>query len=165
MKDIIKPALVLAVITTVAAVLLSFTYVVVEPKIAAQGDADLKEALRQVMPEADDFELVGDELYEAYSSGEKVGNVVVAYGPGYSSEIKTLVGVDNDKKVTSIKVLYQVETPGLGTKIEEDSFTGQFSGKEASELVLGEGIDAITGATVSSKAVADSVKEAIEAIE
>ena len=88
-----------------------------------------------------------------------------------------MVGVDREMKITGIKIAFQQETPGLGTRIEEvrkgDSapwFQEQFRGKtlESLEVVRAadpERIEAITGATISSQAVANSVREAVEKLQ
>jgi electron transport complex protein RnfG len=66
----------------------------------------------------------------------------------------------NGTKVSKVKVIYQGETPGLGTLIENDRFLDQFVGKDRQSAKLkvdGGEIDALTGATISSRAVAGSV--------
>ncbi|MFW5891541.1 MAG: FMN-binding protein, partial [bacterium] len=71
-----------------------------------------------------------------------------------------LVGIDSSEKITNLVILSQQETPGLGTRIEEDSFISQFKGKTLSEAKLkrdGGKIDGITGATISSSAVANNI--------
>ena len=171
MMKLLKTGLVLMIITTIAALLLAFTYYNVKPRIEEQLSEEVKQALQEVMPLADDFKQVGEE-YEAYKDDELVGRIRIVEARGYSSTIKTMVGVDLVGKVTAIKILSQQETPGLGTRIEDIKpgeqkpwFQQQFKGKTIEELKLkkeGGQVDGITGATVSSKAVTDSVMEAIE---
>ena len=133
--------------------------------------AEEKSSLGLVFPEADMFLRVrfkdsnGVNHYEAFDSERNlIGYAFKAGKRGYSSIIETMVGVTPGGEITNIKIMYQRETPGLGSKIEEvkkgDSqawFQAQFSGKTIDNL--DKGIQAITGATISSKAVIDSVKE------
>jgi len=72
-----------------------------------------------------------------------------------------MAGMDVQGKITAIKVLSQNETPGLGSQVSGLSFTSRFSGKSIPDL---ENIQAITGATISSGAVIDSVKKKAEEI-
>jgi len=103
-------------------------------------------------------------------SGQLAGYVAMAYGKGYSSTLETVAGFDTDLKVAGLKIIFQQETPGLGTKSVEVKkgdtspwFLQQFVGKDALTLAVtkdrGE-IDAITGATITSRAVTNSVKDA-----
>jgi electron transport complex protein RnfG len=97
----------------------------------------------------------------------------MALGQGYSSTIRTVVGVDREMSITGIKVAFQQETPGLGTRVEEVKrgqktswFQDQFKGKKIEQLEVVRAkdparIEAITGATISSKAVTNSVREAL----
>ena len=76
-----------------------------------------------------------------------------------------MVGIDKNNKITGIEVISQQETPGLGAKIKESSFLQQFIGKTLEELKIkkdGGKIDAVTGATISSRAVTNGVRQAIE---
>jgi len=79
------------------------------------------------------------------------------------------VGFDNELKVKAVRILEQTETPGLGAKITEHGFLDQFAGKSGNELYLKkyhkEGtLDAVTGATISSKAVSDGILKLQEKI-
>ncbi|MCK9430277.1 MAG: FMN-binding protein, partial [Candidatus Omnitrophica bacterium] len=80
--------------------------------------------------------------------------VFKASGKGYSSVIETLAGILPDGKINAIKVVSLNETPGLGMRVTEDSFTSQFNNQDALNL---SGVQAIAGATISSRAVVDSV--------
>lgn len=110
-------------------------------------------------------------VYDAWLPGGKmVGHVVKAGGQGYADKIELLVGLDaQGKSITGIFVLDQKETPGLGAKILEDAWLGQFKEKSAEttlSVVKGGGakedeIDAITGATISSRSVTGIVNTTI----
>ena len=113
------------------------------------------------------------ELPRAYlgrdGEGRAVGAAVTAQEPGFQEELQLMVGFDPASgALIGIKLLEQKETPGLGDKIEDSSFTGQFRGRvpplkgvKASRGSPGE-VQTITGATISSRAVIRIVNHAIE---
>ena len=123
----IKLTLVLALITFIAALGLGFVYQSAAPKIEEQRRITEEAARRTALPEAACGVFVrkdtdGFTYYEGYTRADTtgfVGYVVKASGRGYSSTIETMVGVDPGGKVAGLKVIFQQETPGLGTKIEE----------------------------------------------
>jgi Na+-translocating ferredoxin:NAD+ oxidoreductase RnfG subunit len=114
--------------------------------------------LKDVFPEAASFLEVkngNDVIYYAAKDkdGKLIGACFLATGKSYS-DINTLVGMLNDGTITAIKVLSQNETPGIGSRVATPEFTDRFRGvKDASK------VQAITGASVSSQAVIDSVKK------
>ena len=131
---------------------------------------------------------------EVLKNNECIGYVVEGEAPGYSSTIRVMVGVTEDFVVKGVKILSQKETPGLGTKVEEVQsdktwllilsgkrsfgkgpdeedplpwFPAQYRGLTREEIKLtrdGGKVDAITGATISSRAVTDAVRGAVEAL-
>lgn len=119
--------------------------------------------LKDVLPEAVTFIPVkkGSEViyYKAKDKDAKlIGACFLATGKSYS-DINTLVGMLNDGTITAIKVLAQEETPGIGSRVATPEFTDRFRGiKDLS------GVQAITGASVSSNAVIKAVKEKAEEI-
>lgn len=120
----------------------------------------------EVMPEGKRFEPVksgADVLYyKAYNqNGEFIGAVFKASGRGYSGVIETLTGLAKDLKINAVKVVSLNETPGVGGRVAEKSFTGQFTRKGIQDINT---VQAITGATISSKAVMDSVKAKSEEV-
>ena len=110
-------------------------------------------------------------VYDAWlPEGKMVGHVVKADGQGYADKIELLVGLDaKGKNITGLFVLDQKETPGLGAKILEDGWRGQFKEKSTDKtlsVVKGGGagedeIDAISGATISSRSVTGIVNTAV----
>ncbi|MEJ2158119.1 MAG: FMN-binding protein [Desulfobacteraceae bacterium] len=109
-------------------------------------------------------------LYRVAKDDKVAGWVVKAGGQGYADKLELLVGVDADvRKITGLFVLEQKETPGLGNKVIEPDWRGQFTGKATEtplEVVKGHGegpatIDAITGATISSRSVTNIVNATI----
>jgi len=111
----------------------------------------------------------GFEYYKALDDSNKlVGYVALAKGQGYSSTIETIAGFDTSFNVSGIKITFQQETPGLGTKSTEVKkgdnepwFQRQFRDKDGLTLAVKKDrgdIDAITGATITSRAVTNSVR-------
>ena len=136
--------------------------------------AEERASLKAVLPQANIFKRVKCKdnkdinYYEVFDSESNlIGYAFKAQKRGYSSIIQTMVGVRPNGEIVNIKIISHRETPGLGTKIEEirrgDSqpwFQAQFSGKTIDGL--DKDVQAITGATISCKAVVDSVKEKVK---
>lgn len=109
-------------------------------------------------------------VYEALISGKRAGWVVKSAGAGYADKIELLVGLNADADaISGLFVLEQKETPGLGNKIIETEWRGQFIGKPAGDAlaVTKTGaskpfeIDAVTGATISSNSVVQIINSAL----
>ena len=181
MKEILKLGFILFLVTAIAGGALSVVNSITKPRIEEQKRLVTERALITALPHADKnaIEPIKEDenikYYIGYKSEEKkeiVGYAFVAKGPGYSSVIETMVGVDTTGNVMGIKVMHQVETPGLGTKIEEvyygessPWFQRQFVNKTNSELVIdkdGGTIKTITGATISSQTVTKSIKNGLQ---
>ncbi len=110
---------------------------------------------------AEYFTVIKDDNVEGY--------LVESYGKGYSSYPQVLVAIDNDFIVQKINVLSHKETPGLGDEIEVPEFKDQYRGKDLDHLVVIKGetedkIEAITGATISTRAVTEGVRLAVELV-
>jgi electron transport complex protein RnfG len=110
-------------------------------------------------------------VFEAKTEGQLAGWVVKTAGQGYADKIEMLIGLDPMiEKITGIFVLDQKETPGLGNKIVTDEWRAQFLAKSTDQPLAtvkgqasaGNEIDAITGATISSKAVTDIINAAVK---
>jgi electron transport complex protein RnfG len=99
---------------------------------------------------------------------EDIGYIVEGFGKGYSSYIHVLASVDKNFVLKKISILGHGETPGLGDEIEKDYFLSRFEGKNVDNLVVikretADKIEAITGATISSRAVAeDGVRNGVK---
>jgi electron transport complex protein RnfG len=159
--------IVLAVISIVAGLLLALTYNLTIPTIEANAAAEQEAAILETLPGATKYETIeGGEfpVYKGLDDNENVVGIAYAYeGGGFQGMIKVMIGIDpGQQKVTGIKILSHAETPGLGARIGEPAFQGQFAGKPLSDgFVANKDVDAITGATISSKAVIGIVKESI----
>lgn len=148
------------------------------PKIAAHRKAATEKAIFEVQPDAKSYEkseVTEFELYKVFDEGKNhTGYSLVYEGSGFQGNVRLMIGIDKElNKLTGLKVLEQVETPGLGTKVVEEPFTKQFIGLISSpqiEWVKGvppskdNEIQAITGATISSKAVVDIINAGLEKV-
>jgi electron transport complex protein RnfG len=173
-KDIIKITINLVVVYLIGGFILAFVYANASPKIFKNNEKAEQDALKLLIPGAD-FTKLGDwtihdkhaKYFEAKKNGETVGYVVQSFGKGYSSYINTFVAVDKNFIVQKINILGHGETPGLGDEIETDSFKYQFTGKDIDHLKVlktetTEYIQAISGATISTRAVSeDAVKNGV----
>jgi electron transport complex protein RnfG len=175
MREMIKITVTLIVVFAAAGIILSTVFAITAPTIKEAKEREEKEARQKMMPEADDILETGAwepfgkraKYFEGKKAGETIGYLVSTYGKGYSSYISILVAVRKDLKIKSINILGHAETPGLGDEIERDYFKKQFEGKalEQIEVVKAEGTDkiqAISGVTISSRAVTNGVKEAMK---
>jgi len=154
----------LTIIVLISVVLLMFIASITLPRGKAQQDEEVRQMLAQMFEDMHDFELSGD-MYSIIKGGEVIGYAFRGTGKGYGGDINILIGLNSDKSIKDIVVLSHTETPGLGSKITESSFLDQFKGLTLEDLKLskeGGSVDAITGATISSKAMVDGVKQSIE---
>ena len=174
-----KPAwLILGIICVVAGLALGLTNALTQKAIADQNAADAAKARQSVMSDADSFEAldVPDptvidgvtilSCYDAFSGTEPCGKVVKAAVNGYGGTIEVTVGIAADGSVTGINCGGGsfAETAGLGAKVKESGFTDQFIGMTAPVQVTKDGgqVDAVTAATISSRAVCKAVSAAGE---
>lgn len=185
MRDMLRLGLILMVIAGVAGGSLALVNSFTQPRIEAATAKALQDSLRQVMPGADEF-VLQDELkdkapeaarkiladgsvYLAKAGGKVAGIVVTDKPYGYSSTPLTImVGVSSSGAVTGVRVISQSETVGLGTRVTEPEFLTQkaFAEARASDTLKvkkdGGRVDAIAGATYSSRAVVNGVNAATE---
>lgn len=121
------------------------------------GVDDPKEMREQEQRTTLIYQGVGDQ-------GQIVGYAFVGEANGYGGVVRILVGVDEtSNEIVNIKILAHTETPGLGSRIEDASFRGQFVGKTVQDPIrLNEDIDALSGATVSSQAAVQAVRRGFD---
>lgn len=188
-RDMLRYAVVLFVISFASGILLGATYLATKEKIASQKSLAEKKALKQVFPGQDiSFEADG-EVWRAKKDGNFVGLVGIGSAQGYSSELKVMVGLKSDRTINAISVIFSSETPGLGENIKakKSPFTlaGLLAGKKPTAdsatirpwfqerfdgLKIGDvrvrhdggKIDAISGSTVTSRALCRAVAETAE---
>lgn len=167
----------LTIISLTAATCLGFVYEYTKGPIALSKLNKRLDAIKMVVPafnnnpNHDMFRLPtgeGDSLdiYPARKDSVIVGYAVNTYSKkGFSGNINLITGFKPDGTIINISVLEQKETPGLGTKMTEPKFKDQFNGKNPSSFALkvkkdGGQVDAITAATISSRAFCDAVQRA-----
>jgi electron transport complex protein RnfG len=164
MREIVRYGLILSTICAVASASLAVVNSITKSRIIAQAKAEEETSLKEVLPEAVHFEPIksGDEIiyYKAHDkNGKFIGIAFKVSAKGYSSVIETIAGLSLDGNITAVKILNQNETPGLGARVTEGDFTGQFTHKNIQNL---NEVQAITGATISSRTVIDSVSKKAE---
>jgi electron transport complex protein RnfG len=175
-KDILKITLNLVIIYLIGGIILAAVYAKTSPIMYRNAVLEKETALKKLMPEADRIEKIGDwtihdkhaEYFIARKNNATAGYIIQSFGKGYSSYINTLIAVDTEFRIQKISILGHAETPGLGDEIEADSFKGQFVGKDPEHMKVlktetTEYVQAISGATISSRAVAeDAVRNGMD---
>jgi len=164
-KEMVRLAVILAIFAGMAAAALTWTNQKTAGVIEERQQQELARTLQVVLPDAEQFvevEKEGAKFYVGKKAGKEVGVVIQAEGSGYGGPVKLLVGVTMEGRIVAVAITELLETPGIGTKVNDDSFLGQFIGKNTGDPVtLGQDINAISGATISSRAVASAVKNAL----
>ena len=163
-NQMVKFGLILGIICLAATLVLAFTYEITKPKIEEEMRQEEQTALKTIMPEADSFNaktIDNIEYFEALKQSALTGYCIKVTGQGYGGYIRIIVGIDPKGVIEGVRILEHQETPGLGAKISDKSFLKQFIGKNAGNIAVRRDIDAITGATISSKAVTDAINKAV----
>ncbi len=175
MKLELKMIVVLFSVSVASAALLSYVYTSTKPVIEKNNLKKEKEALQFISPDADTFikvELEKDTFFYCCTHKEDTIGLIFQIAPhGYGGPIKIMVGLKKDTTISRIRIAGPAEglkeTPGLGMNITEKSFQEQFSGKKEKEIFLKKDkkagtIDAITAATISSRAVTNGIREGVK---
>ena len=188
-REIISVAFRLFIITAVTTLCLARVNSMTAGVIMANAEKAQLEAQKEVLPAALEFkktEASEKNIPEGTKNGVRIEslNVGIANGngvgyiatmisnAGYGGDIKVMVGIDSDGSVTKVKILQSSETAGLGQNASKPEFINQFNGKSGSLSVVknkaadGENgeIAAISGATVTSRAVTSCVNAALELV-
>lgn len=184
MKTIIHMLITLTLIGVISGGLLSQISGWADPQIAEHRQKETEAAIFEVQPGAKRYEKLNDvnfEVYEVYNENDEMLGYAMPYeGNGFQGKVRLMIGLNADmEKMTGMRVLEQVETPGLGTKVVTDPsnktnpmwFPEQFNGvntqpeityvKNAKPSKDNE-IMAITGATISSKSVVGIINTGIK---
>lgn len=174
LKEFLVPTLTLFVICLVATALLGLTNNVTAPiieKLAIETEVKSRQVVFADAKSFGEAEVLADGTSVVTAlddAGNVIGHVVVNTAKGYGGDISVMTGVDAEGKVTGVNILSHAETAGLGAKAAEQSFRDRFvgliGGITVSKDKAGDNsVDAITGATITSRAVTDAVNAAIEA--
>ena len=130
----------------------------------ANRDQEMQVKMAELLPGSTTFveeEYVGDDENIAFTYKGETGYVIATQTYGYAGYIQMLIGVCNEGNVTGLQVRNMEETYGLGAEALSDwEFLAQFLRNEG-DAEIGVNVDAITGATVTSKAIARSVNSAV----
>jgi electron transport complex protein RnfG len=171
--------IVLTVVALVSALALAFTYTATKE---ARELAKLKKtltALEKVLPEFNNqpndekYSVSGYEeleFYPAKKDGNRVGTAIKTYSDtGFGERIWIMVGFDINNKIINTWVVEQKETPGLGTRMKDAKFRDQFNNKDPASFKIkvkkdGGEVDAITAATISSRAFCEALERAYTAL-
>lgn len=175
---------ILCAITLVVALALGAVNAVTAGPIAEQNAQKIKDSLENVMPGAESEQIDVPEgttvttetknatsvtilsVYKMTKDGADAGYCVEVGPTGFGGAVDTMVGIDSDGKVTGISVISaSSETPGLGARSTEPEFQAQFAGQVGTEVAVakdGGSIDALTGATITSRAVSEGVVAAAQ---
>lgn len=186
MKDIVKLGTILFVFGVISALLLGITYQVTLDPITASRAKEDQQNQTMVYPEADSFVAVDEAVLqqvkdkapgiiavsEAKRGSDTLGYVVKSSTNGFGGVLEVIIGVDNAGQVTGIRLGTNSETPGLGDNAKKPEFYEQFPGKD---ILSGIGVNkaepsaneiqAMTGATVTSRAVVEAVNAVKTVIE
>ncbi|MGL5650764.1 MAG: RnfABCDGE type electron transport complex subunit G [Paraclostridium sp.] len=180
MKDIFRLGTILFVICAVASLMLSLTNNITAPVIQQRNIQANNESRQEVLQVAEEFSEVKDvkgdlieEVYQGTKGGEVVGYTIKTTPKGYGGKVEVMVGISNDGKISGVKIGNHSETPGLGSKSADPSFKDQYNGKGTKtplNVVKGNAsnendIVAISGATITSKAVTAGVNAAMDVYE
>ena len=181
--ELIKTGVILFLITALSAALLAVVNGFTAPMIAKNNTEKKNSAMRAVMPDAADFgncditpEIAAlensDKITEIKTAldadGKVIGVCVITETTGYDVGIVTVTGVDKDLKVTGVEITSMKETPGLGANAQNEDFRKQYIGKgykiDVDKAAADDThIQAITGATKTSRGVTRGVNLALEA--
>ena len=171
---VVRLAVTLLLITAFVAAALAFVNGITAPKIAELNAKKTQEAIAKVLPGGYDAEIA--DYADATGLVSKVykganGYAVEVKPSGFDNTITMMVGIDNDGKVIGISVVSHTETAGLGAVAADGTpkgiaFRDQFVGQSGSVSVTKDGgtMDAITGATITSRAICVGVNAALEVV-
>lgn len=167
----------LTIISLVMSAALSFVYLKTKGPIEQAVKQKEQNAIEQVVPVFDNdpastAEVVeGITIYTAKKQDQVVGYAIKTYtDKGFAGHIELIAGFLPDGSIYNTMVLQHKETPGLGTKMMEPKFKDQFNGKNPATFQLkvkkdGGQVNAITAATVSSRAYCDAIQRAYSAVQ
>jgi Na+-translocating ferredoxin:NAD+ oxidoreductase subunit G len=165
----------LTLISLVMSAALTFVYLKTKGPIEVAAKQAEIDAIKKVSPDFDNNPITdaqsmdGVTIYPVKKQNETAGFAIKTYtDKGFSGHIELMAGFRSDGTINNIAILQQKETPGLGTKIADPEFLNQFLGKNPGTFTLkvkkdGGQVDAITAATVSSRAFCDAMQRAYDA--
>ncbi len=183
MKEIVRLGIILFTISFIAAIGLKVTEEFTKGPIAAQIEAANEMARKDVFKDADSFEAIDasklaslkaedeilQEVFVAKKGSEVIGYVVKTTPNGFAGPVEVVTGVGADGKLSGVRVGNNTETPGLGDLAKQPAFYEQYTGKSTDgEIGVSKSnpkeneIQALTGATITSRGVTRGVNTAIK---
>lgn len=178
MRNILKPGIALLIIAAIAAAILGYVNYITAQPIADAELETTKSSVKAVLPDVaelteDDIIAVDDEtdvtsyVVAKDKSGNVIGYAISLETNGFSAGFKLMYGIDIEGVITGLSVVdCSNETPGLGANVKtNEDFRNQFNGIEGGDLKVtkdGGDIDSLTGATITSRAVANAANTATE---
>ena len=167
--EIIKITTNLAAACLIAGSCIAAVYAFTEPFAERNRIKMHQAAMLQLIPGTESFVQIEHhpQWYKAESNSCIKGFIINVQTSGYGGLLKILAAVDTNYRIIDYAILSHNETPGLGDKADKPGFKHQFTGKMISQLFLSKtndtaGINAITGATITSKAVTDGIRKELE---
>ncbi len=164
-KYYIKTGAILLVIAAVIATMLAVVNGFTKDRIAENEFAAVKETIEKMFSECESIKEVEKEFngnvksaFAVYDSDKKIGTCVRVEPVGFKEKITVIVGVDTNGKCVGVEIISISDTPGVGTKVKDSAYLSGYTGLD------GDGAskyDTIAGATISSAAVREGVKEAL----
>ncbi len=164
-KEFGKPVAVLLTICLLAGVVLAGVNAMTADAIAANEAAEATAAYYEALPTAEGFEELDcdiDGVTAVLRATNGVGYVVTAEAKGYGGQVPAAVAISPEGVILNVVMMENDETAGLGQKVRESAFSDQFAGMAAEAFTIDD-IDAISGATISSRAAVSAINLAIEA--
>lgn len=183
MKETLRLALILFIITAISAAILGVSNEITAPRIAEANELKDQRAKAEILPEGDSFKPLDEgkfneikgknqnviEIFEAYSGNELVGYTLKTIVNGYGGEIEFMTGISMEGRITGISILNHGETPGLGANASKSFFTDSFKNRTVAEEITasktpsGEAeVQALTSATQTTDAILLGVNTARE---
>lgn len=170
MPEMLRLTVTLLAISAVCALLLGLVNAITADRIAAVTAEKTQAAMAEVLPYDGEytpveFDATGTIVTAIYAAGDE-GYVVQVTPSGFGGTIDMMVGVSKDGVCTGISIIDMSETAGLGANAAKDWFRAQFVGQSGTVKVTKDGgtIDALTGATITSRAVSAGVTAALQAV-
>ena len=166
-NDFIMPIVVLTVLCFLVSWALGVGNSMTQPVIEEAAAQRAETARREIIPQASGFELMHIDglpktVSGVYKTTNNSGFIIAVTSTGYGGAIQLLCGISPDGKVIKTVTLAQKETKGLGTPIFEEPYAGQYRGRDKNGI---EDVAAVSGATISSKALKNGIRDSFAAFE
>lgn len=162
----LKLLLICAIVAGVVSFVYSLTAEQYEKNIQETKSRAVGEIFGLAAPVCEELTAEGIEetVYKVFDNGALIGYCVEVKSAGFGGDIEMMVGYTADCKILGVSIIAMSETPGLGAKVSETTFLSQYAGG-GDQLELGVDVDAISGATISSRAVTDGVNKASHSLQ